>query len=64
MKTKAEMVREELKHGRTEGMLPELARAIPGLTVERLERIADGWSSTGNEIDMLFDTLGLGEEER
>lgn len=62
MTTKAEAVREELQHGKSEGLLPDLARAVPGLSVERLERIADGWSSTGNEIDLLFDALGLEED--
>jgi hypothetical protein len=62
VKTKAEAVREELQHGKSEGLLPDLVRAVPGLTIDRLERIADGWSSTGDEIDSLFDALGLDED--
>lgn len=62
VKTKAEAVREELRHGKSEGLLPDLVRAVPSLSVERLERLADGWSSTDDEIDTLFDALGLDED--
>jgi hypothetical protein len=57
VKTKEEAVREELQHGRDEGMLADLVRTLPRFTAARLRFIADGASMEPDEVDLLFDAL-------
>lgn len=62
MKTKAEAVREELQHGKSQGLLPDLVRAYPGLARTRLEAIADGAEMGDLEAEGLFTYLELDED--
>jgi hypothetical protein len=60
--TKEEAVREELKFGREQGTLNLVAKVASGVSVQRLEAIADGNPLADGETDYLFDALGLDED--
>jgi hypothetical protein len=64
MKTKEEVVREELQFGKEADMLPELIRVLrrPGMNVDRLTAIADGADVTAADVDALFVALNLDED--
>lgn len=60
--TKEEAVREELKHGKEAGMLSDLHRAFPFISVSRMEAVASGGEVGPGEVDVLFEALGLDED--
>lgn len=61
--TKEEAIRDELRFGRKEGLLPLTVAAVRGLkmNVKRLEAIADGALITNDELDVLWAALSLDE---
>jgi hypothetical protein len=62
MKTKEQAVREEVAFGKEAGMLPDLVRAFPKLSVDRLNEIAGGAPMEEAEVDAIFAALNLDED--
>jgi hypothetical protein len=62
MKTRQQAVREELQFGKEAGMLSDLVRAFPSLSVARLTAIADGADMTEAEADAIFAALNLDDD--
>lgn len=59
MATKEQAVREELQYGEEAGMLSDLAKMSPGVTVARCQEIVAGAEFTEGEVDQLFEALNL-----
>lgn len=59
MKTKEQAVREELQTGASDGLLPDLVRAYPGLSVARLTALAEGAEFEPYELERMWTYLEL-----
>lgn len=60
--TKEQAVREELAFGKESGMLTDLHRAAPSVSIARCEEIVAGAPMEGDEVDFLFGALELDED--
>lgn len=60
--TKEQAVREELQTGARRGLLPDLVRAYPGLSMKRLTALAEGAEFEPNELERMWTYLELDED--
>lgn len=61
MKTKEQAVREELAFGKEAGLLSDLVRAVPNLSLSWVQSVADGGELDAAQVDVLFSALNLDE---
>lgn len=62
MKTKEQAVREELAFGKEAGLLTDLHRAAPSISIDRCLAVVDGAPMEEVEVDFLFAALNLDED--
>lgn len=61
MATKEQAVRRELEFAKADGMLPDLIRAFPNLSLKWVQSVANGGPMDTAQTDVLWEALGLDE---